>query len=217
MKAENRRIGLIILAIIIIVGIAMVALKGFNVSLYYREHQTLKYTFDVAFEKNDIEKICNEVFENKEYELRTVEVFNDSIYIMSSSITEKEESALVEKLSALYSNNSEENAENNNESKYEIYTDSNVKIRDLVEPYIIPTIISAVIISICIFIRYRIQKVDSAFIKTCRIILESAIVLVVLMSIIAIIRIPVSTWLFPTLMFLVLAYIIAKLEMETRN
>lgn len=216
MKAENKKIGLIILAIVIIAGIAVAALKGFNVSLYYREHQTLKYKFNVAFEKSDIEKICNEVFENKEYELRTVEVFNDSIYIMSPTITEKEESALVEKLSALYKNNSEENSENN-QSEYEIYTDSNVKIRDLVEPYILPAIISAVIISVCIFIRYRIQKVDSAFVKTCRIILESIIVVLVLMSVIAILRIEVGTWLFPTLMFLVLAYMIATFEKETKN
>ena len=82
------------IAIILIAGIIIVCVKGFNVSLDLRAHDTLKFVFDEKFQMNDIKKICDEVFKDKEYKIKTVEVFSDAIYIISPEINENEEELL---------------------------------------------------------------------------------------------------------------------------
>ena len=99
---KKNKIILFVLALVLLSGIIMVCLKGFKVSLDLRAHDTLKFVFNKKYDENDVTKICNEVFKNKEYELKTVEVFSDAIYIISPSISEVEEKALLEKLDNLY-------------------------------------------------------------------------------------------------------------------
>ena len=259
---KNKKIVAVILAIIIIVGIIVVAVKGFNVSLYLKDHVVLSYTFDQTFEKKDVKEICKEVFGDKDFDVRMVEVFDDSVYIISEIITEEEQEQLVEKLAALYSADDEEIAESSEEVvvteettteesseenieteeteeeesteestetettedvtleegvDYYIYSDSNVNLYDLLKPYILPTVVSAILIILCMMIRYRILKSEKVIKKTLIIIAESVVLLLVLLSLIAILRIPVNTWIFPCLMFLILIYIISKFEIEIRK
>ena len=75
----KKKILIAIIAIIIIAGCIVIGIKGFNVSLYLREHDTLQYTFDQKFNKDDIISIGNEVFGEKDFEVRTVEIFDDSV------------------------------------------------------------------------------------------------------------------------------------------
>ena len=253
---KNKKIIAIIVAIIIIVGIVVIAVKGFNVSLYLKDHTVLSYTFDQTFEKEDVKEICKEVFGDKDFDVRMVEVFDDSVYIISETITEEEEEQLVEKLATLYSESEEvdteetseeevideteevtegtveettedvtteteetetEEEESSEEAEYYIYTDANVDLYDLLKPYILPTVVSAILIILCMMIRYRILKSEKVIKKTLLIIAESVVLLLVLLSLIAIFRIPVNTWIFPCLILLILIYIIAKFEMEIRK
>ena len=212
---------LFVLALVLLAGIIVVCTKGFQVSLDLRAHDTLKFVFDKKFQMNDITKICDEVFKDKEYEVKTVEVFSDAIYIISPSITENEEKVLLEKLDDLYKSEEEKNEDNATESseensseetildklekgsKYNLYHDSKVRIRDIVKPYILPSIICALIIIVYIAIKYRKLNNGKFLITVCKTLGEMLFVLLELLSIIAIARIPFTTTLIPIIMFIV--------------
>lgn len=175
MKSETKKIIGFACALLIIAGIIVVVLKGFNVDLSLRQHDTFKFVFDQKFEKNDIDSICKDVFGDKEYEIKTVEVFTDAVYIISPTITEKEENKLKDSFSKLYPNEesidkteeeitdesedividennisevNEDVVDDNNLIKgvdYDLYKDAKVRIRDIVNPYILPSVISLII------------------------------------------------------------------------
>ena len=58
MKSYNKKIIIFALALLILAGIIVVVLKGFNVSLDLRAHDTLKFVFTQKFEKEDVENTC---------------------------------------------------------------------------------------------------------------------------------------------------------------
>lgn len=259
----KKKILIVVMAIIIIAGCIVVGVKGFNVSLYLRDHDTLEYIFDQKFEKKDVKSICKEVFGNKKFEVRTREVFDDSVYIIADSISDEEEQALLEKLVALYQEKADDEVDTSNEqvvanmlesatngavdagttieysaedsststteekvktvddleegSDYELYHDSKVRLRDLLKPYIAPTIISAVIIIICMMVRYRLLKSEKVIKKTLEIIGKSILLLLVLLSLVAILRIPVNAWILPGMMLFILVYVVVKFEIEIRK
>lgn len=236
---KKNKIILFVLALILLVGIIMVCVKGFKVSLDLRAHDTLKFVFNQKFQMNDITKVCDEVFKNKEYEVKTVEVFSDAVYIISPTITENEEKVLLEKLNDLYVNEEGkedvisveetvtdveiENTETTNEvsifdkleegSNYELYHDSKVRIRDMVKPYVIPSVISAVIIVIYMAIKYRKLNNKKFWITVCKTLGEMLVILLEIMAVIAIIRIPFTRTLIPILMFIIVICLCIRFAM----
>ena len=223
---KKNKILLFVLAIILLAGIIVVCLKGFKVSLDLRAHDTLKFVFDQKFKMSDITKVCDEVFKKKEYEVKTVEVFSDAIYVISPEITEKEQEALLEKLDKLYKteevsdeSSSEETEDTEEETtifekleegtKYDFYHDSKVRIRDIIKPYIIPSCICTIIIAIYIGIRYN--KLGNGFLIVLKTIGEMLVVLLEVMSIIAITRIPFTHAVVPIVMFIVVICLCIKL------
>ena len=240
---KKNKIVLFVLALVLLAGIIVVCLKGFNISLDLRAHDTLKFVFDQKFKMDDVTKICDEVFQNKEYKVKTVEVFSDAIYVISPTITESEEEALLEKLDELYAEKVEDesNVGETTESpesvetgevaegveagevagdtealeaeeqsifdkleegsKYELYHDSKVRVRDLVKPYIVPSIICALVCVVYIGVKYR--KLGNPFITICKTLGEMLIVLLEILSVIAITRIPFTSTVIPIVMFLV--------------
>ena len=238
MKKKNV-ILLIVSILLIIGGSIMVAVKGFNVKIYLREHDTLKFVFEQAFEKSDVKNVCEEVFGDKKFEVRTLEVFDDAVYIMATEITEEEEEALLTKLSALYVDEEEATEESSEETTddlteetteestifdaltegtdYEFYHDSKIRLRDISKPYVIPTVIAAVIIVICMMVRYGIMKSKHVVLKTLEVCIKSGILLLDILAIIALARISVSAWLLPCVMFIVMIYLIGTFEYEIRR
>lgn len=273
MKEKKKLILVIVALVIIVIGAIVVGLKGFNVTLYLREHDTLEYVFDTAYVESDVESIAKEVFGDKDFETRPVEVFDDAVYIIAEEITETEEVTLLEKLSALYvedeesteaidetsteetsttdetsseeiatteettetaeatdetSDTSEEIIDSEEETSsilselvegtdYEFFHESKIRLRDLLKPYILPTAISAVIILICMIVRYRILKSEKVLLKTIQIVAQSILVLLVLLSLVAILRIKISVWIMPVMMFCVLVYLVLTFEYEIRR
>lgn len=220
MKANNKKIIITFaLALLILAGIVVVLLKGFNVSLSVRAHDTLKFVFEQKFEKADIENVCNEVFGEQEYQIKTVEVFTDAVYIMSPTITDEQKDNLLSKLDDLYKVKEENNEENQEENAngilegidYNFYTDAKVRIRDIVKPYIMPSVISALIILIYIAVKYRKLNNGKVYITIFETLVQMAVVILALLSILAITRIPFQVTVVPILIFLVLIFIVIKL------
>lgn len=185
MKQEfsgSKKIILLGLILLIIAGAVVVALKGFNVSLILEQHEAINIVIGKEVNIVDIKNICKEVFKDKKVIVRTVDLFNDSVNISLQTITDEEKSELVNKINEKYG--TEINAE-----ELTVSTISNVRIRDLVRPYIKPIIISVVIIVAYLIILFRKMKAFEVLGKIFLIILLTEATVA---SIIAIIRIPMS-------------------------
>jgi preprotein translocase subunit SecF len=96
---------------------------------------------------------------------------------------------------------------------YNFYSDAKVRIRDIVKPYIVPVVISAVII--CLYIAVRFRKLnDGKFLLTVlKTVVEMIVILLVLASIIAIFRIPFTTSLIPIIIFIMMICLVVKFIM----
>lgn len=178
----NKKIILLGLILLIIAGIVVVALKGFNVSLILQQHESVNLVIGKEIDLKDIKSICNEVFGNKKVVLRNVELFNDSVNINVESITNEEKEGLVNKINEKYG--TEITVEG-----LTVNSNSNVRIRDLIKPYFKPVILSIVLIIVYLIIRFRKENVLSVLGNIAGIIVLTEAALA---SIIAIVRIPLS-------------------------
>ena len=89
-KMKSKKILIYILSILILAGIVIIALKGFNIDMMLQKHDSIEYIIGKDFEKKDVENIAKEVFGDKKVVLRTIEVFDDAVSINAKSITEEE-------------------------------------------------------------------------------------------------------------------------------
>lgn len=177
--------------LLIIAGIIVVALKGMNVSLQLQKHESIVVKVGKEIEINDIKEICNSVFENRKFIIRKVELFSDSVDIVVESITDEEKDELVNKINEKYETSL-------TVQDLTINSNSNVRIRDIVKPFIIPTVISVIIIGIIYIIIYRNKEVVLKYIKTlCITLITEALIA----SIIAITRIPLSQSIITIMLF----------------
>ena len=117
----------------------MVLFRGFNVNFLLEQHEVIEFNIGKDFELSDVKNICKEVFGKKKVVLRKIELFNDSVSINVSSITNEEKENLVNKLNEKYGTEKDI-------SDVEVKTVAKVRIRDWVKPYVKPTIVSSIII-----------------------------------------------------------------------
>lgn len=194
-KETYKKVLLLGLALLIIAGILIIMLKGFNVNMMYKQHEEILFNIGKDFNIEDVENICNEVFPDKKYQTSKIERFGETFAINVASITDDEKAKLVEKVNEKYEKEFKV-------EEVEINTIANIRIRDWFTPYITPTIIAMVITLIYAIIRLRNNNVWINIAK-----LIGLIVLTVLAvgSIIAIARIPVMPVIIPGVLSIVLA------------
>lgn len=207
---KKQKIALILLAIVIIVGIAVTLTVGFNFELKMKDAKKVELYLQNNFEISDIKNITNEVMPDQEVMIQKIEVFEDSVSIISKDITEEQKQKLIEKVNEKYQ--TELSADS-----IEIVTIPNTRGRDLIKPYIVPFAISSVLILTYMAIKYR--KLGS--LKT---VLKATLVMVVsqalLFSVIAITRIPVGRLTMPmviTVYVFTLIAITIKFEKQLEN
>lgn len=173
---------LIGLAIVILVGIIITVAVGFNVDMCYRDYNLVDIKIGQDFNINDIKTITNEVFQKENIEIQKAGVYSDNVVIKVSSITDEQKNLLNTKINEKFGlNNSVDDIEINYISSY--------RLRDIIKPYIIPLIITTVIILTYMAIRFRkigISKVIS------QVVLLTVIAELLYGSIIVITRYPVN-------------------------
>lgn len=223
---KNKKIISLALVLLIIAGLVVVLLKGFNVDFMLKQHDSIEYTMNSDFEMIDVENIASEVLKDKKFEIRVIELFNDAVSIHAETITKEEAETITKKLDEKYkkieevtnTENVEATPEVSSETvEYRIITNPKIKLSSLFRPYIVPIIISAIAIIIYAGIRFR--KLDS---KKVIINLVSLITITVLaiLSIVAITRFPVNTLVIPVLMLIVLlelVFFFSKYENKLNN
>ena len=187
-KLSKKSLAIIaLIAIIIIAGIAIILTIGLNFDLKFQASKKVEIYLNQEFEIKDMKQIAEETF-GKDVIIQKIEVFEDSANIIAKDITEEQKTNLVNKVNEKYGTELKT-------EEIEILTVSNVRGRDIVKPYIMPFIIVTVIILGYMVIRYRKLGSIKVMLKTVGVLV---LVQAILLSLIAITRIPVGRLTIPT-------------------
>lgn len=182
MKQDKNKIIAMILALIVIIGIIMVAVKGFAFDLTYQKAKRVEFALNQNFEIKDIKQITDEVLNDQKVVIQKIEVFEDAVSILAKDITDEQKQELVNKLNEKYT--TEFTTE-----EIEIEEVDNFRGRDLIKPYIMPFVVATILVLAYIAIRYHSLGIKRVIGKT---IVGIVVSQVVLASIMAIVRIPVG-------------------------
>lgn len=92
---NSKKIVILGLVLLIIAGLIVVSLKGFNVSLMFGKYETAELKMGKEVDMAKLKEICEEVFQDKKYVAKELEVFGDSFQISVKSITDDEKANLI--------------------------------------------------------------------------------------------------------------------------
>lgn len=138
----------IVLMCLIIAGVIIVATIGFNVGTKYSETTQISIKIGKEFDLKDIKAITNEVFEKQNTQIQYVELYKDMVQITVKEASEEQIKTLNEKINEKY--------EISNELSNVLVTrQSNVRLRDIVKPYIVPVAIVSAITIVYVMIAFR--------------------------------------------------------------
>ena len=200
---KSKQLKIVLMVLIIIAGIVMIAVKGFNFDLKYQDTQRVELYIQTEFNIADIKQITNEVFGNQKVMIQKVEVFEDSVSITTTSISDEQKSNLVTKINEKYG--TELKAEDT-----QVENIAHTRGRDIIKPYVIPFAIAIIIVLIYLGIKYYKLNTAKVILKSIGIMLLSQILL---FSIIAITRIPIGRLTIP---MVILVYLFTLFGMTSR-
>lgn len=198
MKQNIKKIIAIVLTMAIIIGgIVVVSTLGFSKELRFEQSQSIEIYIEQEFDKDKIKNIVNEVL-GTENMVQTVEVYKDMVTIRANSISEEQKNNIVGKIKENYE--FEQTAE-----KTKIETVTATRIRDIFKQYIVPFTISGALVLVYMLIRYYKKGLLKVLANT---VVIPVLAELVLLSIIAITRIPVGRF---TMTLVLLTYVASLL------
>lgn len=200
---KKQKIVFAIIALIIIVGAVITLTIGLNFDLRYEETKRVELYLGKDFEVSDIKEITNETIPNQSVIIQKVEVFEDSVRIIAKEITEEQKQNLVNKINEKYETEIEADST-------EIVTIPHTRGRDIVKPYIIPFTIATIITLVYMAVRYKKLGIAKTVLKT---VIVSIIAQALLLSVIAITRIPIGRLTIP---MVIAVYLLTLIGMTTK-
>lgn len=200
---KKQKIVFAIIALIIIVGAVITLTIGLNFDLRYEETKRVELYLGKDFEVSDIKEITNETIPNQSVIIQKVEVFEDSVRIIAKEITEEQKQNLVNKINEKYETEIEVDST-------EIVTIPHTRGRDIVKPYIIPFTIATIITLVYMAVRYKKLGIAKTVLKT---VIVSIIAQALLLSVIAITRIPIGRLTIP---MVIAVYLLTLIGMTTK-
>lgn len=205
MKKYGKKVKIVtaIITIIMIIGIAITLTIGLNYSLKYQESKKIELYVEKEFETSDIKQIAKEVLQNDDVIIQKVEVYGDSVSIIAKDITDEQKESLISKINEKYG--TELSADST-----QIQTIPSTRGRDIVKQYIAPFAIATILIIVYVAIRYYKLNIVKVALKT---VLMLVVTQVLLLSIIAITRIPVGRLTMP---ISIVVYILTLFGMTTK-
>lgn len=218
-STKNRIIGIVSI-LLVVIGLIVVIVGGFNVEQKYRSYNKINIYVGEEIDIDKIEKIVKEVFGKNKATVQKLEIYNDTFQVTAKEITEEQKNAIIDKVNELYpiegtedSSENTENTESNVRIKKEdikIVSANNVRLRDVFKPYIMPLTITTLCIMLYVGIRYRKLGVIKVVLGTVGVIVG---VQILLLSVLAIIRFPMGRF-SPAL--ILIAYIMSVLYISNR-
>lgn len=211
---NSKKIVILGLILLIIAGLIVVSLKGFQVSLMFGKHESVELKVGKEIDIKIVQEICDQIFDNQKYVIKELEVFGDSFQLNIKSITDDEKTNLINQVNEKFQTQK-------TVDDLKVHSVSNRRIRDVIKPYMMPMVIVFAIVMIYTLIRFR--KIDS-FKLIIDYIWKIILTEIILLSAVAIIRIPVNDVLINLFMIVAiveLVYFISKnekkLEKEIEN
>ena len=205
MKKKNVII-LAIAMIIVIAGVIVASTIGFNKQLRYQDSQKIDIYVASEVDVDKIKSIANEVL-GKQNMVQTIEIYQDMVTIRAKSISNEQKDSIVNKIKENYE--FEQTAE-----KTEIKDIPATRIRDMFKKYVLPFVLSFIIILVYMVVRYRQKGILNVFAQTIAIPVLCEILLI---SLIAIARIPVGVYTSTLVLVVYLAsitYTVIKVEKQ---
>ncbi len=172
----------ILLICLIIAGTIVISTIGFNVGTKYSENTQININIGTEFKIEDIRNITNEVFGNTSVLIQQVELYKDMVQITVENATDEQISTLNDKINAKY------NIENQL-SDISVTNNSNVRLRNIVRPYILPIAIVSIITIAIAMIVYRKLGIWQVLYETAMSIVAPQ---VILSSVYAVTRLPIN-------------------------
>lgn len=155
---KKRKIALILFLIIFAVDIILTGVLGLRANMYYSGGTTIRFQLsNTTIDIKDIKSIANEVF-GKNCMVKKVEFFNDNALIKVKEANDDQLNDLCTKINDKYSSSI-------TTDDLKVEYQANVKIRSVVEPYIIPVGISVILILVYYAIRFKGSKEMAGYIK----------------------------------------------------
>ena len=146
--SKKSKIISIILIIIFIIAIVLTGIRGLNVDLNYSEGVSILFNLNQQFNTKDVESIAREVWPDGQIIVQKVEVYDETALIKVSSVNDEQITNLVNKINEKYGLELAQ-------SDFTVQYNSNVQIRDIVSPYIVPMLITTALIVLYYSIRFR--------------------------------------------------------------
>ena len=200
---KSKQLKIILIILVIIAGIVMIAVKGFNFDLKYQDTQRVELYLQTEFNISDIKEITDDVFGSQKVMIQKVEVFEDSVSITTTSISDEQKSNLITKINEKYG--TELTAEDT-----QVENIAHTRGRDIIKPYIIPFIVAVVATLVYLGIRYYKLNTAKVVAKSIGILLLTQILLFCIM---AITRIPIGRLTIPMVL---LVYLVTLYAMTNR-
>ncbi len=148
MKQKNIKIIVIsIMTLVILAGIVVTGIYGFNKELKYSQSQSIDVYIEQEVDVAKIKEIVNENLGNSNNMVQTVEIYKDLVTIRAKEITDEQKNNIVNKIKENYEFS--QTAEDTT-----INTVPETKLIDMYKKYIVPFAISGVLVLVYMAIRY---------------------------------------------------------------
>lgn len=186
------------MALVIVIGIISIFALKFNYTLMYKEHAQIKVYLGKNYNLQEIKSIAEETLQTKQIVYQEIETFHDTIAINVVDANEEQIKALESKLKEKY-----EIAES--EEILKTNSIAHLKGIDIIKPYIVPVVATTIVVLAYSAIRYRkLGVLKTTLTMFVRLVFAEAL----LLSIIAICRIPIGLWTMPVAIFIYMIVII---------
>ncbi len=188
------KIIMVIVALIILAGIIMICVKGYNYDLLYSKSVRMNIYLTKEFKVNEIEEIAKEILGTNKLKIQQGNTFGTVVSIVAKDITEEQQNNIVQKLNEKYE------IEINKDDDIIVTQIPQVNIWEMITKYISPIVITTIVILVYFIVRYRNQGIIKCIgIPVLTLIGVSALYV----SIVALTRIPVNEFF---IIFLALIY-----------
>lgn len=194
MKQKNKIIiASSVIALIILAGIVAVGAWGFNKELRFEQGKRIDIYVEQNVDEEKIKSIADDVL-GMHNMVQTVEIYEEMLTIRAKDISEEQRNTIVSKIKESYE--FEQTAEDT-----DIITVPATRLRDMYKPYIVPFIISGILVVAYMAIRYYKKGILKVITKA---VFIPVIVELLLLSWMAIVRIPVGRY---TPILIILVYL----------
>lgn len=148
----NKKIIYGILALIVLVGAVLVVTIGLKLDMKNDANTKIYVYIGKEFDNNDIEQIAKETFETDTAIVQKVEIYNEMALI---TIKEQNTENINEKIESLNSKINEKYGLENKTEDIVIKNETKINMYSVIKPYILPMLISLIVILVYSSIMYR--------------------------------------------------------------